>query len=468
MFFDILKTFFTTFGAPVFVPVIIFVIALCLKVKPKKAFVSALSAAVGLMGFFLLINAYAPIITPIINGMVKDTGVNLPVFDVGWQTTSIVAYSTEVGMMFVAIAIIIQTVLFLIKYVNVFQPGDLWNNYSYFVWGSMVYLITNNIWLSMGCMVMQLLYTVMCAEIIEKRWSTYYQYPNCTLASLHTVTNAPYAVIMEYIMNKLGLYKLHSDPVTLQKKLGFIGEPMTLGLFLGLLIGLIGQLHGLGELSTWGRIATCGVATSAVMAVFPKVSAIFAGSFTAITEASKKSLQGVSGSGREWYLSVNDATGYGETATLISGIIMMPLLLLISFILPGNETLPMIDLVGLPYLIQPIVAMSNGNVIKTVISGLIWFTIALFVCSYTAPQFSQVVGMVGINLTTGAALVTSLVIFAQPVAMLIYLPFVWQSYPLIVTVIVIYIVCYLLMRKYRPILHTFMENQAKMNIKNTN
>ena len=35
---------------------------------------------------------------------------------------------------------------------------------------------------------------------------------------------------------------------------------------------------------------------------------------------------------REWYLAVNDATGYGEAATLITGILLMPTTLVVSFI----------------------------------------------------------------------------------------------------------------------------------------
>jgi galactitol PTS system EIIC component len=457
MIFDVLKKIFETFGAPVFVPVVIFIIALFLKVTPKKAFMSALSAGVGLMGFYLVINAYSPIITPIVNSMVNNSGVNLPVFDIGWQTTSIVAYSTEIGMIFVGVAILLQTILFLTRYTNIFQPGDLWNNYSYMVWGSMVYLITENIWLGFACMILQLLFTQLCAEMIQKRWSKYYKYPNCTLASLHTVTIAPFAIVMDWILNKFGLQKIQAEPETFQKKLGFIGEPMTLGLFLGIFIGIVGSLHELDTLAAWGKITTCGIATSAVMSVFPKISAIFAGSFSAITEASKKSIKGSKG---EWYLSVNDATGYGESATLISGIIMMPILLLIAFILPGNQTLPMIDLVALPYLIQPIIAISNGNIVKSTISGLVWFSITLLVCTWTAPLFTQVVGEVGIHLGVGVTLVTSLVILGQPIAVLICMPFLLQNYILIGILVVFYAASYIMLRKYKTRLHEYLEENA--------
>lgn len=457
MFFDTLKSIFDTFGAPVFVPVVIFIIALFLKVTPKKAFMSALSAGVGLMGFSLVIGAYGPIVTPIINSMVENTGINLPVFDVGWQATSIVAYSTEIGMIFVGLAILLQTVLFLLRWTNIFQPGDLWNNYSYMVWGSMVYLITGNIWLGFAVMVMQMLYTQLFAEMIQKRWSKYYQYPNCTLASLHTVSITPYAIVMDWVLNKFGLQKIQADPESFRKRLGFIGEPMSLGLFLGLFIGIVGNLNRLNTLEAWGQITLNGIATSAVMSVFPKISSIFAGSFTAITEASKKSIKGTKG---EWYLSVNDATGYGESATLITGIMLMPIVLVIAFVLPGNRVLPMLDLVAIPYLIQPIIAVSNGNIAKSTISGAVWFALALLVATITAPLFTDVALSVGVELASGVALVTSFAILAQPMAVLIFLPFITGNWFLVGLVVVLYFALYVVMKKYKPALHEYLENTA--------
>ena len=412
VFLNALNLFFTTFKAAVFVPVFIFIIAIAMGVKPKKAFFSALSAGVGLEGFSLVIGTYSPILQPIIDNMINSVGINLPIVDLGWQTTSIIAYSYQVGMIYIAVAIALQVILYLAKYTTIFQAGDLWNNYSYFAWGSCLFVLTGNFWLAMACMVVQQLYTLLCTEIIAKRWSTYYGYPNCSIASLHTATCGIIAVPLNLLLDKLGLYKTNADPQTLRQKLGFIGEPMTLGLFLGILIGIIGDFNKLGELSTWGEITTCGIATAAVMAVFPKVSGIFAGSFSAITEAGKKKMKKAGTSNREWYLAVNDATGYGEAATLITGILLMPVTLLVAFILPGNLTLPMLDLVAIPYIIQPFVACSNGNIVKSFIGGLVFMIIDLYCCSLTGAAFTQVAVSTGIDMGS-YGMITSLVILGQ-------------------------------------------------------
>ena len=225
---------------------------------------------------------------------------------------------------------------------------------------------------------------------------------------------------------------MKADPESFKKKLGFIGEPMTLGLMLGLIIGIIGNFKHLGELAAWGEIMSCGIATAAVMAVFPKVSSIFAGSFGPITEASKKTARGTKG---EWFLAVNDATGYGESATLISGIMLMPITLLMAFILPGNQTLPMLDLVAIPYIIQPIVASSNGNVVKSIISGAVWMALGLYVC-------------------------TSFVIFSHPLPCIIFYAFVSQNPLLIGLTFVVYVVLFVLFKKNKTAIYNWIETNA--------
>lgn len=106
---EFLKSMIDNFGAAIIVPVIIGIIALFFRVKPQKAFLSALYAGVSLEGISLMVGAFTPIITPLVknmaDAMVNITGVNLNVFDVGWQATSLVAFSTSAGMIYLGLEI---------------------------------------------------------------------------------------------------------------------------------------------------------------------------------------------------------------------------------------------------------------------------------------------------------------------------------------------------------------------------
>ncbi len=80
--------------------------------------------------------------------------------DLGWQAVSVIAYATRAGMVFLVFGLLFQILLYVTKFTNVFFPGDLWNNYSYMFWGSMVYVISTTMWLAIACMFLQVLYNV--------------------------------------------------------------------------------------------------------------------------------------------------------------------------------------------------------------------------------------------------------------------------------------------------------------------
>jgi PTS system galactitol-specific IIC component len=450
-----------SFGAAIVVPVIIFFIALVMKVKPKKAFNAALNAGIGLTGFNMIIGAYSPIVTPVVQRMVAETGVNLRILDTGWQATSVVAYSTQVGMIFLGLGLLMQLILFVLKFTNIFMPSDLWNNYSFMLWGSMLYIATGNLWLSIGLMVLSNLYCFVFSEIVAKRWSTYYGYPSCTITAPHHICSVPLAIGIDWILTKLGANKVQWNPEKIQEKLGFLGEPTSLGLVLGSLLGLAGNFMRLNTLEGWGEIATVGIATAAIMAIFPKIAGIFASAFTTITDASKKTAKS-GGKNRVWFLAINDAAGYGETSTLLTGMLLMPIVLILAIILPGNETLPMVDLIAIPYMIELIICISNGNIFKSLISGTIWCIGGLYMITAVAPIFTEVAMEVGVNLPEGALLICSFAVMTNHIMGGLFLIFLTQNPFLIGLSVIVYIGMYFFVRTKREVIHNYLEKQAEL------
>lgn len=458
-FFNSLGNILSTLGAAVCVPILLAIIALFMGCKSQKAFRSALLCAAGLTGFNLVINSYSSTIAPAVSQMVENSGVNLPCLDVGWQAVSVVAYSTQIGLLWIGICIILQIVLFLTKYTDIFMASDLWNNYSFMVWGSLIYLLTGSIWLALGCMVVQLLYILLFSEAFAKRFSTYYQYPQCCLTAPHHLEGLPFAIVMNWILGKIGFDKIKINAQSLQKKLGLFGEPMFIGLVVGALIGFIGNFRQLGTLEAWGTITSAAVSTAAVMAVFPKVAGIFAGAFTIITDAYKQKAA-ESGKDRDWYLSVNDAVAYGEPNTLVSGIVSIPLILLLSFVLPGNLILPVADLCALPYMSEVFCATSNGNIAKTVVMNVIWFSLGMIVVSQLAPAFTDIAVSVGVQLDGASMYIISFGIMCHPFIAGLFFVF-WSKNPIIIgAVVIVYAVLYVLFKKNRYQFVDWMEAQA--------
>ena len=459
--FQTMSDVFGTFGAAVIIPIILFVIARIAGVTGQKAFRSALLCSVGLTGFNLVINSFSAIIAPVVNDMVVNAGVNLPCIDTGWQSVSVIAYSTTVGLVFIGLALVLQLVLFLVKWTDVFMASDLWNNYSFMVWGSMIYVLTKSMWLALACMICQLLYILLFSEVIAKRWSTHYQYPNCCMTAPHHMEAVPYAICMNWLLGKIGLNKVKVSAEDIQKKFGLFGEPMFIGLIVGLIVGILGEFQTLGTLAGWGTVTGVATATAAIMAVFPKVGAIFASAFTSLTEAFRKKAA-ASGEGREWYLAVNDAAGYGEPNTLTTGVLLIPIMLGLAFVLPGNSMLPMADLCALPYMVEVFVCTSHGNVVKSLIMGAIWFSIGLIVCSGLAPTFTEIAVGVGFQLPMEGVYIMSFGIMAHPVMAGLFYAFLSRNVIIIALVVVLYFVLYFFFKKNRAAIYEFLENNCEI------
>ena len=166
-FFDTLKLIFDTFANYITVPIIIFVICKIFRTPTKRAFQSAVLVGVGLMGMSFVTTAFGNVLTPLIQRMVEVSGIDKPGLDIGWQAVASVAYSTDMGMMFIGVGLLFQVAVWFLKITDIFMPSDLWNNYSISVWGSFLFLLCGNMPLAFALMFFVNLVTLLIAESVR-------------------------------------------------------------------------------------------------------------------------------------------------------------------------------------------------------------------------------------------------------------------------------------------------------------
>jgi PTS system galactitol-specific IIC component len=457
---SLLKQFFDTFGNYITVPIILFIIAKVFKAPTKKAFVSAVLAGVGLKGMAFITSAFGAVLSPLVQQIVSATGINLPALDVGWQAVASVAYSTDIGMMFIGVGLVFQVLLYLVKWTDIFMPSDLWNNYSIIVWGSMFYQLTGNLVIAFALMLFINMVILLIAEVVQKRWSTYYKYPGCAMTAPHHMGDAPMYLVLDYVLGKIGFDKLNVRPDTIKKKIGFLGEPMYIGLIVGVILGFVGNITKLGAMASWGQIANVAVTCAAVMAIFPKIAGLFASAFTTITDYSRKTLKSSKyGKDREFIIAVNDALGYGEAATLTTGLLVIPIAVLLAFILPGNIVIPVMVLPSLPYMVEVPVSLSDGNIIKSVVAASIVFCAKLLMASAWAAVFTQIAVNVGFQVTSGTVLIIGF-IMSNVTAGLITFAFLSMNPLIIFGTVALYLVFFYFFKKNKAAVHEYLENRA--------
>ncbi|MCS4488001.1 PTS galactitol transporter subunit IIC [Streptococcus sciuri] len=465
---EALHKFFDVFGASTVVPAMIFIVSLFLKVNPKKAFFSALRAGVGLTGFGWVISSFAPLVTKYIQQMVETTGLNLPIVDIGWQAGSLTAFSSEIGLSFFVFGLLIELGLFLVGITRVFVPSNLWNNFGYMVWGTMAYATTGNFALSFAFMVFVLLYSLVMSEVLADRWADYYGVKNATINSIHNIETLIPALILDPIWNMLGINKVKLNPESLKNKLGIFGEPMVLGFILGMIIGVLGSLKELGNFEAWGGILSFAVSLAAVMTIFPLITGVFASAFAPLAAAVESNKKKESESERKvdkkrWFIAVDDGVGFGEPATIIAGLILVPIMVFISLLLPGNKALPVVDLIAIPFMIEAMIAVTKGNILKAILNGIVWFSLGLYAASALGPIYTDAVQQFGAALPAGVTLIMSFNLLAHPLTAVVF--FAWISgNPLYIGIsIAVYLVSLFLLRTKRESIYSYLKTMADKN-----
>lgn len=167
---------------------------------------------------------------------------------------------------------------------------------------------------------------------------------------------------------------------------------------------------------------------------------------------------------KRWFLAVDSGLGYGEPATIISGVILIPIMITLAFILPGNKALPVVDLVSIPFMVETMIAVTNGNILKTVVNAAIWFSLGLYMGSYLAPIYTHAVAQYGVALPVGAVLIISFNDMCRPLNGLIFLAWVSGKPLWIGLTIVVYIILQVLLRTRRAQIWQYLRTMAERNI----
>ena len=112
--------------------------------------------------------------------------------------------------------------------------------------------------------------------------------------------------------------------------------------------------------------------------------------------------------GREFYVGLDSAILIGHPVTVASAIILIPIVLVVAMILPGNRVLPFGDLASLAYFVALVPCLSKGNLFRSIISGIVIMSIVLLICSSFGAAMTTMAVDAGYSLPKGAVDITAL------------------------------------------------------------
>ena len=369
-------------GAAVMMPVIFTILGLCIGIKFGDALKSGLKVGVGFVGLSIVTALLTSALGPALDKVVQLYDLQLHVFDMGWPAAAAVAYNTAVGAFIIPVCLGVNLLMLFTKTTRTVNI-DLWNYWHFAFIGAVIYFASDSLaWGFFGAIICYII-TLILADMTAKKFQSYYKdMDGISIPQPFCAGFVPFAWIINKGLDKIpGMNRLEIDAEGLKKRFGLLGEPLFLGVVVGIGIGCL-------TCSSWSEIVDripyilgLGIKMGAVMELIPRVTVLFIEGLKPISDATRsliaRKFKGADGLN----IGMSPALVIGHPTTLV-------VTLVLAVLLPGNEFLPLASLAGMFYVFPLVLPFTKGNVIKTFIVGLVVIVLGLYMVTNLAPAFT--------------------------------------------------------------------------------
>ncbi len=379
-------------GAAVMMPIIFTALGLFIGIKFTKALKSGLLVGVGFVGLGVVTALLTSNLGPALKGMTALYHLNLPYFDLGWPAAAAVAYSCAVGAFIIPVCLGVNVALLLVgatRTVNI----DLWNYWHFAFLGAMVFFATGSLaWAFYAAIVLYVI-TLCLADFTAKGFQAYYKdVDGISIPQPFCQSFTPFAVGLCWLLDRMpGFARLDVDAEGLKRRFGILGEPLFLGVVIGCGIGALRCANLKEAVDSIPAILKLGVAVGAVMELIPRITALFIEGLKPICQAVQEKLSHRFGASSGFNIGMSPALVIGHPTTLVVSILLIPVILFLSVVLPGNKFLPLASLAGMFYLFPCVLPITKGNVAKTFVVGLVALVCGLYFVTNLTPAFSKAI-----------------------------------------------------------------------------
>ena len=396
-FFDILSNL----GASVMMPIIIFVIALCIGTGFGKALKSGLTIGVAFIGINLVINLLGNTIGPAAQQMVENLNLNLNILDVGWPTAAQIAFSTQVGAIIIPVCLLVNVVMLVL---NLTQTADIdiWNFWQLAFTGSLVAIITSSVPLGLLAAVCEFVIALVLADLTAERIARVTKMEGISFPHTMTVVLASISFVVDKIIDKIpGLNKIDINAKKMEEKLGVLGDPLIVGFVIGLIIGILAY-----GIKAYDKYLLIAITLGATLVLIPAMAKYFGEALTPISERAQVIINKKFKNRSKIYIGMDAAVALGNPTTIATALILTPVIILLALIVPGNQFLPFTDLSSAPYIMALIVPMCNENAFRSLLIAISMMAIGVLLSTAIAPVFTQAAISASYQLPEGFSLVS--------------------------------------------------------------
>ncbi|QLH66005.1 PTS galactitol transporter subunit IIC [Aeromonas veronii] len=387
-------------GASVMMPLIFMLLGLILRLPLNKAFKAGLMVGIGFIGLSITVNLMIDSLTPVSRALVERFGLNLNVLDVGWPAAAAVAMGTRVGALVIPVCVALNVLMLYTKTTRVLNV-DIWNLWHHAFTGSLVTIITDSLWMGIFAASINCIITMVIADRTSGDVEKYLKLPSIAVPHGFSASFVPAAWLVNAIVDRTPVIRdIKIDTEIIQKRLSILGDPASLGAIIGTLLGIISGIEVKAILQT-------AITMAAVMTIIPRMAKMLMEGVYPISERIQEIAQSRAGSFGKIAIGLDSAVSVGHPVTLSVSMLMIPVMLVLAAIIPGNQFLPFASLTGLPFAFVLVTAVCRGDMFRTLLTGLLTLSLALLIGTSLAPIVTSTAVSTGFSLPQGTTSISS-------------------------------------------------------------
>ena len=361
-------------GSSVFVPLVILILGLLTGMKFKKAFLSALTLGIAFTGMSMLIGFMSDAVGPATEALAKNTGISLPALDGGWTVAASITWSWSYAFVFFAVVLLVNFAMLALNFTKTLNV-DMWNVWGKALTAYLVFYVSGKLWAGFLAAVIQVIIELKMGDMFQKHIEDLTGIPLVTVTHFMNIA----VVLMmpaNYLMDKIPFFNKKADTVALKNKIGMFSENSVMGFVIGLLLGLAGAYSISGSLTLAVKVATA-------LALFPMISKLFMQALSPLADAMSEFMKSKF-KDREVYIGLDWPVLAGRSEVWVTAIILVPVFLGWSLILPGNVVLPLAGIINYSLAVGGLL-LTGGNLYRMIVLGVIYMPLYLYGATYLAP-----------------------------------------------------------------------------------
>lgn len=371
---------FTRMGWLVMIPILLTLCGAAMGLRFGSSLRCAVRVAAALFGLNLMLNSLGSSLSSAVADITANHQLALEITDAGWSASSAIASASQAGVWMIPLYLAINWVMLLSRATRTLNL-DLWNLWHVAFLGAMVEQLTGSMAYGLVASAAMSVVLLVFSDRCGWRMARYCQLSGASVANGFATAAVPFGLLVESLLNLIpGRPRLVLDRSTEPGEV--LASPVAWSVGLGAILGILAGRDGYG-------IAQLAMTFGALAFLAPYLGQALSAAFYPFSEAvaafSRDKLK-IKGS---IYLGLSPTSNLGSGTVVVVTLMVAPIITFLAGSIPGNRFVAQGDIVMLPYIVAVIVMVCRGDLVRSLLAGVLTSATMLWCSSSLAELFTR-------------------------------------------------------------------------------